>query len=713
MEDNKDAYLEGDRAEHRFNMGLFRRLLPFLKPYTRLIVLSVLMILITIGLELSMPYITKIAVDGYLVPYYLRLDSARLDQTTLRQLRERVGERQIIVAAEAWYLPESVWRRQDPALISGARRAGALASGRWYCSDADDGINRLAEQSGAMFIRAGGKLLIAEEQLAALSGDELRLLRRHDAVMLVGMAVLLCLATLAIWLVTYYQALFLEKAGQLMLMDMRLYMYRHILGRSMFFFARHPLGKLVTRVNNDVQSISELFRNMLVGLFKDFFMFAGVAAAMFMLNARLAAICMLAVPVMSLITYYMARFSKVMYHRLQGYTGRMNTLLQETLAGITAIKLLGAEQDMLTRLSSLNQSHFRAGRDQTFMFAVFTPLIELLASLAIALIFWYGGGSVIQDRISLGTLVAFLTYMQMLLVPVRDLNEKYNHLQGALTSTERIFALLDDRDETVVQQDMPKLPAASEQREAGLAMVSVVFGYQPAINILNGFDLTIPQGQSVTIVGPSGGGKSTLVNLMLNLYQPLSGSIRLDGRELKDIEPPELARHVALVSQETVLLADTVERNISLGREHVTPGMLADAVRVSGIDAWLGELEQGIHTRIGEGGRQLSQGQYQMLALARALAGAPQVLVLDEAFCHIDPDSERRIMQRLFAAMAGRTCISVAHRLSMALYSDRILVVMDGQVVEDGDHSALLAANGVYAGLLLLRDNNGFESQSI
>ena len=699
MSNHDTDYLEGDRPAKSLNSDLLKRMANFLAPHRRLVIIAALLIPLCIGLELLLPVITRTAIDRYLVPYSLRVDAGRLAPALRQALSNALPSGRISTNGSNWYVPENDWRSLDPALIARVREAGAVDSIRWYAAPSDGPPRILADRYPAHFQRSGDRVLIAEDHLKQLRSYDLKQLRRSDAIGLIAMAGLFSAMAALLLAVSFVQTICLEGAGQQMMKDLRLFLFHHILTRSQSFFSTNPVGKLVTRVNNDVQSMAELFRNMVVGLFKDLVMFVGITLVMFALNAHLAAACMLVVPPMAVLAWFFARISKRLFHRIKGYTGRVNTGLQETIAGMTTIKLLGSQTMALGKLIQVNNRYFQAGMAQTKLFAVFTPLMELLGSLAIALIVWYGGGIVVQDRLSLGTLVAFLTYIQMLLVPIRDLSEKYNQLQGALASSERIFTLLDDQ-RTITTSDAEK-PVPLDN-DADIVFEAVEFGYHPDRMVLNGFHLTIPRGQTATLVGPSGGGKSTLVNLLLRLYDPSGGRILLGNSPLTTIAPCELVRRVALVSQEMILLSASIEENIVLGRSQITPSMLESAIEISGVGTWMKALPQGIATRVGEGGRPLSQGQCQMLALARALAGNPRILILDEAFSQIDPESEKLILSRLPAIMAGRTCITVAHRLATARYAERILVVQGGCIVEDGDHQTLMDAQGIYADMVAL-----------
>jgi ATP-binding cassette subfamily B multidrug efflux pump len=689
------GYLEGDHLGRPQDLGLLLRLYPYLRPHLRLMTLASLLILVLIGLELAMPYITRLAIDRHLVPHYLRIDPTRLGPELKSDLARVIPADRGHGAEGSWWLAKSRWRELDPALATLIHKSGAVGRLDWYRTAATPEVGALARQHQAWFTKAGDDFFIPVERLSDLSADELGILRVDDAQWLGIWAAIFASLALCLLGVSYFQTMALEKAGQGMVHDLRMDLYASLLERPLAFFHANPMGKLVTRLNNDVQNLADLFRGLLVGLFRDLFLLVGVAGIMLHLDWRLGLICLGLGPLVALLAWRLSLLTREIFRRVQGLVGRISTLLGEVVSGISQVKLLGAETALLGKLTRLNQEHFRAGMAQVKLFAVFLPLVELLGSLAVALIIWQGGGWVIQDRLSLGTLVAFIAYFQMFMAPIRDLAEKYHTLQGALASTERILVLMatDQEQPPLPATPVPPMPSSS----GDLEFCGVEFGFRPGRPVLKDFNLRVAEGRSLAVVGPSGGGKSTLVNLALRLYRPWAGRIMLGGRELNSLSQAELSGLLALVSQESLLLRSSVALNVSLGRPGVDKGRLYEALDISGVSAWLSELPQGADTMIGPGGRQLSQGQRQMVALARALAGDPKVLLLDEAFSQVDPASEAAIHRALPLVMAGRTTIMVAHRLSTARQAERILVMQQGKLVEDGDHTALLKAGGLYA----------------
>lgn len=700
------GYMEEGELGKAYNFSLIARLAGYLSKSKRILAMAALLVLMTTLLELALPYVTRIGIDNYMVRQALAL---RLDKATSKQeqsLRAQAGGTIINGPNGEAFITEPDLRKVDQRLVADLRRSGVVDGSPLYLAPDNDETRQLAQQYSKLFIRANGQYLIRTSDLERLPQKSLRLLRTPDAYGLAALGLAFALLSLLGLVFEYAQSMILERAGQEMMYSLRQDLFVHVLGRSSAFFSRNPVGKLLTRITNDVQNINEMFRSTLISLIKDVFMLVGIVAVMLALDAILALVCLSLVPLIAVMAYVFARLAREAFRALQGHLGRINSWLSETLSGLSVVQILRAEPAGSRRFRSMNQSYFKAGMMQIRVFAVFMPLAELFSAVAVALIIWYGGGQVVQDRISLGTLVAFLSYMQMFFRPVRDLAEKYNILQAAMASGERIFQLLDDDQAMPVPQD----PADPEPGPGEVVFENVSFGYNPATPVVKGVSFTIPPGRIWAVVGPTGAGKTSLTALLMRLYDPQEGKVFIDGTDLRNMDRPAIARRVALVPQEVVLLAGTIADNVLLDRPQATPEDLRRALEVSGAAVFVDKLPQGADTQLGEGGRKLSAGQRQILSLARALAGRPKVLVLDEATSSVDPASERLIQQALPKVMAGRTSLVVAHRLSTIRYADNILVMQNGRIVEQGKHDDLTAAGGLYARLVRLEEIKSKET---
>ena len=693
------GYMEGDKLGKPYDMRLLARLAAQARPMARTLLAAGLLIMMSAGLDLVLPYLTRQAIDGYILRQAYRVELSRARPELAGRLKKMAGGSLLRGADGVVFVPERTWRDLDPRLSAAFVKADLVGFEPWYLAPDEPGAEEVFAQRPDWFARAGGRLLIAPENLARLSAKQTLTLRGPDLSGLAWLAVIFTCTSLAAFLLGFWQHVLLERAGQQVMLGLRRRLYSHLLSRSVRFFSENPVGKLVTRLTNDVNNINEMFRNTLVALFQDIFILFGIVAMLLWLDLRLAALCLSLVPVISLMAYFFARLARDAFRAMQGHLGRINSFFNETLSGLNVVKLFRAEAQGMAEFERLNQAYFLAGIKQVKVFAVFMPLSDLFASLAVGLIVWYGGGQVVRDQLSLGTLVAFLFYVQKFFRPVRDIAEKYNILQAAMASAERIFHLLDDKSE-LPRPDKFTPPPANEKGRVEFKGVS--FGYDPQKPVVRRADFIIPSGQTWAVVGPTGAGKTTLVGLLLRAYDPQQGRVLLDGVDLRSLSPADLARMVALVPQEVFLFSGTVRENTHLDRPWVDADSMEKALAASGAMEFISGLPQGLDTKVGEGGRGLSAGQKQLIALARALAGSPRMLILDEATASVDPESERLIQKALPAALAGRTSLVVAHRLSTIQNADQILVMSKGRIVERGRHEELLGAGGLYSKLVRL-----------
>jgi ATP-binding cassette, subfamily B, multidrug efflux pump len=647
------GYAEEGYLGKRQDWQLLRRLVPFLRPHRRMLIGSVLLVVALTVLELAMPYFSKIALDRYIVP------DRKAVQEGSQLSHDADGRRYLSVDFKA---------------------AAAQA---------------VVSRHAALFEIQGTRARIAFTDLQRLPKEELMVLRRADWTGLVWVVLLFLVLVAADFGLTFLQRVIMERAGHQVMHDLRLRLFDHIQQQSMAFFTRQPVARLVTRVTNDVQNMHELFTTFVSMVFKDVFLLAGIAAVLAVLDWRLA---LAAFAVMPMVVWAAMRFStkaRDIFRALRVKVAEINGRMAESIDGMRTIQSFGQERYNYERFAQLNAENFRLGMREIHVFALFMPMIEVLGLVAMALLILYGGLQVAGGHISLGVLVVALTYTRMFFRPMRDLAENYNVMQNAMSSAERIFGLLD------IDQRLPQSPAAGPpprdpERLQSLELEDLSFAYAPGEWVLRHVSFALRQGETVALVGPTGAGKTSLLNLIQRLYDPTDGRVRLNGLDLRQWDTARLRRLTALVTQEPVLFSTTVRRNIFPDPTAVDDAAAARIVAAANCAALVARLPQGLDTMLEKGGAGLSSGERQLITIARALARNAQLILLDEATSYIDSQTEAAIYDALRRLIAGRTCLLVAHRLSTARMADRIIVLQDGRVAEEGAHQALIDRRGLY-----------------
>jgi ATP-binding cassette subfamily B multidrug efflux pump len=508
---------------------------------------------------------------------------------------------------------------------------------------------------------------------------------------LATLALIFGLAVIAGFVANYFQVTVLEWTGQNIMHRLRQHLYSHMMRLDLTFFHAHPSGKLVTRLTNDIQNMHEMFTSVIVTLFNDTIQIIGILILLYWLNWRLAMLMTLLLPVILASTFIFSRLARNVFREIRTNLARINSYLQEAVSGISLIQLFQREKDTEQNFSRLNRNYFQSAMRQIKIFGVFMPMLEIISSTATALIIWYGGVLILKSEMTIGILVAFLSYMRLFFQPLRELSQKYSIVQSAMASAERIFQLLDTKSSMAFAAS-PVLPRSVDGR---LEFRNVTFGYEPDHPVIHELSLHVAPGETVAVVGATGSGKTTLVNLLERMYDPNLGSILLDGHDLRDLDPLWLRNVVGLVMQEIYLVPGTIRDNILLDRE-MAEGEFAAILEQAQLANLISRLPKGAHTMIGEGNMELSSGQRQLLALARIMARDPEILVLDEATANVDSETEILVERAIAATLAKRTSIVIAHRLSTIRRAERILVMDAGMIVEEGTHAQLMARKGFY-----------------
>lgn len=510
-------------------------------------------------------------------------------------------------------------------------------------------------------------------------------------------------AMLLAFLLQYYQTIVTRRLGQSVMYDMRRELFGHLQRLGLRFYDRNPVGRLITRVTSDVEVLNELFSSGLVTVFGDVFTLLVIAGVMIAIDWRLALVTFAVMPAVFLVAGLFRSRIRDAYRDIRVRLARINAYLQERITGVSIVQLFGRERDAQTRFREITSDHLQAHLRSVTYYALFFPVIELLTSISVAAAILYGGGRVLANLTTLGTLTAFLLWARRFFRPIQDLSEKYNMLQDAMASSERIFRLLDTPE---AEGAGAVMHGALERGE--IVFEDVWFAYQEREEgawdwVLRGVSFSAAPGERVAVVGHTGAGKTTIIALLMRFYEPQRGRILFDGIDIREIPVRELRSRIALVLQDVFIFSQSVEYNIRLGREDITQERVRAAAARVGASALIERLPDQYDAPLGERGLSLSVGERQLLSFARALAFDPLVLILDEATSSVDSALEEKIERAVETVMEGRTSIVIAHRLSTIQHATRILVLHHGEVVEAGTHTELLQAGGRYSRLYELQ----------
>ena len=512
--------------------------------------------------------------------------------------------------------------------------------------------------------------------------------------------VLLFLAILlASFLLEYLETYTMQMMGQRIMYDLRTQIYSHLQALDVQFYDRNPVGRLMTRVTTDVDALNDLFASGVIAVFRDVFTLLGIMVILLVMDWRLALVAFSVLPLIAAVTHWFRKHARESYRRVRGWIARINSTLQESITGMTTIQLFRQEQRSFDKFEDLNKSHRDANVDSIFYYATFYPAVNVLGALATALIIWFGGGWTLENTLTLGSLVAFLQYSARFFRPISDLSEKFNILQSAMASSERVFGLLD----TPVGITNPvTTPEVARDQRGRIAFDHVWFAYRDE-DVLRDVSFSIDPGERVGIVGATGSGKTTLINLLLRFYDVGRGSVSVDGVDVRRLPLSTLRRRFGLVLQDGYLFSGTIRDNVAMGQDHLDDDTILTMARHVHADRVIARSTNGLDSRVVERGATLSTGEKQLLSFARALAYEPEILILDEATSNVDTDTEFLIQDGLRTLMKGRTTIAIAHRLSTVQDMDRVLVFHRGELRESGSHQELLALRGIYYRLYQLQ----------
>ena len=658
------GYVEETQLGKPYDLKLLKRLYPFTRPYRLLLFGSIGLVLMITVLDLALPYVTKIAIDRYIVPL-----------------------------TESYTAPKGAEEKSEA---------------RFIVTDLNDPqMQALVVKYPDLFTIEGTTGLISYQALSEMKKPDLAVLRKDDVAGVTFISAVFILLVIVNFMLNFVQKMIMEYTGHVIMHDLRINLFDHIQHLSTAFFTRNPVGRLVTRTTNDVQNMHELFTSVISMIFKDLFLLGGIAAVMLVLNWKLALVSFTVLPLVLYASIYFSRRARGIFRELRIKIAEINTRFAETIGGIRVIQLFRQEKNNYRSFEQLNHENFLAGMKQIHVLAVFLPLIEILAVVAVALVIFYGGGRVLTGALSLGALVAFISYIRMFFRPIRDLAEKYNILQNAMASAERIFLILDSQDKLSWPDAQKGKDLSGLQCIKAVRFENVYFSYVGDENVLKNITFDINTGETVAVVGPTGAGKTSLINLIPRFYDPTAGVVRINNRDIRELDASAFRSKIALVMQDPFLFSGTIRENIFQGNHYLTKAEELFIIEASNCKPLIDRLPQGLDTPLTEGGSSISSGERQLVSIARALARKPQLILLDEATSYIDSPTELRIQQALEKLMKNRTSLVVAHRLSTVRNADRIIVLNRGRIIETGHHSDLMQQKGFYFRLHQLQNEKG------
>lgn len=693
-------FFETDDVTKGYDPAISRRILSYIKPYRLITILTFLTLAISTAGELLSPVVIRRAIDSALLKswYGFPIES-----------EQAVGEAGMEFLPDDPRIGGMVYVRVSRvAGLDGARRKELADQGyfdqremyvfRIEPGNADQ-VELLAAKPG-LFSTEGGWGAIELKALHALPSAEARSLRGADQALL-GSYILLLLGILAAVLVsTFSMVYFSNLLGLKVMKDLRLQLFDHVLTRSMAFLSRQPVGRLVTRLTSDVETISQFFSDVLSAFIKDASIMVGSIVVLYFFDVRLALVVTVSVPAVLVVAGVARTKARDAFRNQRRWTSKVNSYIAEHLSGIEVVKLFVREEHATKEFSVHDAELKKANIGEMQVFATFRPVVDLLATATTAVTICVGAIFYLSHSISLGTLIALVNLIGMFYSPIKDMSEKYIMLQSAMAGGERIFNLLDS-DETI--PDAPTMPLPSRIR-GHIEFDRVWFAYKNEEWVLKDLSFTVDPGQMVAIVGYTGAGKTTVANLVTRFWDVQKGQIRIDGNPVEALPLQGLRRSIQPVPQDVYLFSGTISENIRLG-EDVSVERMKLAARAVHADEFIEALPKGYETELAEGGSNLSQGQRQLLSFARVLAHDPAIIILDEATSSIDTETERLIQRGIEGLLQGRTSVVIAHRLSTIRHADKIIVLAKGRIAESGTHDELIERKGLYWNLYRLQNS--------
>lgn len=667
--------LEEESLMKQYDSKLMKRLLKFAKPY-KLHILGVIVIMFIVTcLDLLRPYIIKTSIDNDINP-------GKSNYT----ITEKSVNNSIKIKDGFYVVNDNSLDGKKASLVYDSRKIyvieGEIKENLPYSIKEDKLIQ-------------GKNMYPAYE----ISKEEVKVLRNNSLLSIGKSAMYILIISILIFILNYIQIFILQYTGQKIVYSIRDTVFKHVEGLSLSFFDKNPVGRLVTRVTNDVETLNEMYSSVLVYLFKDFFLITGIIIAMFLLDVKLALITIITLPLIILVSYVFKKYDRDAYRKVRARLSKINSSLSENISGMKMVQIYGKEDKKYREFDEINTSYSEAAMEQIKVFAIFRPVMDFIYQMALAILIWAGGKAVLNVDIHIGVLYAFVSYIQQFFQPIFDLSEKFDILQSAMASSERIFMILDTNN-TIKN---PESPIEVERFKGEIEFKNVWFAYNNEDWVLKDVSFKINVGETIAFVGATGAGKTSIISLISRLYDIQKGEILIDGINIKEMRKEDLRRNLATVLQDVFLFSGNIKSNVRLNNDNISDEEIVRACQYVNANIFIEKLPEKYNASVNERGSTFSQGERQLIAFARALAFNPPILVLDEATANIDTETESLIQDALAKLTEGRTTIIVAHRLSTIKNADKIIVLHKGKIREVGKHEELLEKGGLYSNLYKLQ----------
>ncbi|MDI3523953.1 ABC transporter ATP-binding protein [Kosmotoga sp.] len=639
----RDMYTEVDERSKVRDWHVILRLWKYAKPYWYLLLIGVVMIIISTGFDLVLPYLQKVAIDNFMnVKHHYKIVEYNNGQ------------------------PKFV---EDP-------------DGKFILKQLEDGT-----------------VIITDGEIKYhISSEELRELRARDLVGISKLALYMLLILLGMFFTSYLQAYVTSYMGQKVTHDIRKALFRHVMRLPMRFFDTNPSGRIATRIANDTKNIAEFFSSVITSIIKDVVLLVGIIIVMLKLSLYLGLISLAVLPLIAFAILIFRYFDRIAYRKVRTRLAAINAFLAEHISGMAVIQLFNQEKRKAKEFDEVNKKHYKSLREQLLIFSIFRPLMDVVYYLALTVLIWFGAKGIIQHTLEFGVLYAFVSYIDMFFRPLKDIAEKYDIVQNALASSEKIFKLMDTPEETYNDEREPVRKISGE-----IEFDNVSFAYDGENYVLKNISFRVSPKEKIAIVGETGAGKTSIISLLNGLYRIQNGDIRIDGTSIYDLNLQSLRRRIGVVLQDVFLFSGTILDNIRLFNEEIPRQKVIEAAKYVYAERFIERLSKGYDTEILERGGTLSAGERQLIALARAVLYNAEILVLDEATANIDAETEMLIQQAMEKISNEKTVLTIAHRISTIRNSDRILVIHKGKLVEAGSHDELIKLGGIYADLYRLQ----------